>query len=200
MSEHYYSQKPKTKSDPKTWTATLRNNELTFTSDSGVFSKDGVDFGTRLLIDMFQFPDSDAPILDVGCGYGTIGLTLAKENPSRVVVMVDVNERAVHLTRQNAEQNGISNVEIYESDLFENVPRCRFSAIVTNPPIRAGKQVVHRIFEEASERMFPGGELWVVIQKKQGAASAVKKLESIYDKVSIKSKKKGYTIILAQKV
>lgn len=200
MTEHYYSQKPLTKSEPKTWEVKLRSGHLKFTSDHGVFSKGGVDFGTKLLLETFRFPDIEGALLDVGCGYGVIGLTLAEEKSSLTINMIDVNGRAVHLAKQNAVQNHIENVQIFESNLFSNLAQGQFAAILSNPPIRAGKQVVHQLFEEARDWMLPGGELWIVIQKKQGAPSAIKKLESIYGKVCVMSKKKGYNVICAQKI
>ncbi|BEV39284.1 class I SAM-dependent methyltransferase [Bacillus stercoris] len=201
MSEHYYSEKPSVKSNKQTWSFRLRNKDFTFTSDSGVFSKKEVDFGSRLLIDSFEEPEVEGSILDVGCGYGPIGLSLANDFKDRTIHMIDVNERAVELSNGNAEQNGITNVKIYQSDLFSNVDSAQtFASILTNPPIRAGKKVVHAIFEKSAEHLKASGELWIVIQKKQGAPSAIEKLEELFDEVSVVQKKKGYYIIKAKKV
>jgi len=163
------------------------------------FSKSEVDFGSRLLIDTFDPPEIAGPILDVGCGYGPIGLSIAKDFPNRLVHMIDVNQRAIGLAKENAEKNGIDNLEIYESDRFENVNEENFAAILTNPPIRAGKEVVHTIFEQSFQHLRSGGELWVVIQKKQGAPSAKAKLEELFGGVDIVAKKKGYYILKAKK-
>lgn len=201
MSEHYYSEKPSVKSNKQTWSFRLRNKDFTFTSDSGVFSKKEVDFGSRLLIDSFEEPEVEGSILDVGCGYGPIGLSLASDFEDRTIHMIDVNERAVELSNENAEQNGITNVKIYQSDLFSNVDSAQtFASILTNPPIRAGKKVVHAIFEKSAEHLKASGELWIVIQKKQGAPSAIENLEELFDEVSVVQKKKGYYIIKAKKV
>ncbi|MGG3570987.1 class I SAM-dependent methyltransferase [Bacillus gobiensis] len=200
MSDHYYSEKPAVKSDRKKWTYTLRNHPFTFVSDSGVFSKKEVDFGSRLLVDTFTEPKVSGDILDLGCGYGPIGLSIASDYKDRTVHMVDINERAVELSVENAAINQITNTKIYQSDLFSNVnPVHSFASIVTNPPIRAGKKVVHEIFEKSADYLLDSGELWVVIQKKQGAASALKKLESLFQNVSVIEKKKGYFIIQAKK-
>ncbi|WML50301.1 class I SAM-dependent methyltransferase [Neobacillus sp. PS3-34] len=199
MSEHYYSRTQKVDSDPKYWDYTLLNSQFRFKTDNGVFSKKEVDFGSRLLIETFQLPDIDGKILDVGCGYGPIGLSLAKHYVPRVVHMVDVNERAMELAKENAGINHISNVVIYESDRLFGVKEKDFAAILTNPPIRAGKKVVHEIFEQSYEHLLPGGELWVVIQKKQGAPSAVEKLSEMFAEVEIVDKEKGYFIIKAKK-
>ncbi|WP_102272408.1 class I SAM-dependent methyltransferase [Cytobacillus massiliigabonensis] len=199
MSEHYYSKTQKVESDPKSWSFTLNNFSFRFKTDNGVFSKKEVDFGSRLLIEEFVEPAIEGNILDVGCGYGPIGLSVAKQLGDRLVHMIDVNERALSLAGENAALNEIENVCIYESDRLENVKGNRFAAILTNPPIRAGKKVVHDIFEQSFECLLPGGELWVVIQKKQGAPSAIEKMSAIYGEVEIVAKKKGYFIIKAKK-
>jgi len=113
--------------------------------------------------------------------------------------MVDVNQRAMELAQENAELNGIGNVKIYESDRLENVEETHFSAILTNPPIRAGKKTVHDIFEQSHHHLVSGGELWVVIQKKQGAPSALEKLKELFSEVETVEKSKGYFIIKAIK-
>lgn len=193
MSEHYYSGKPSAKHDLRTITEVLRGIELQFETDAGVFSKGGVDFGSKLLIETMEM-DSGAAVLDVGCGYGPIGLAAAKLATSGRVTMIDVNERAVELARRNAQRNKITNVEILVSDLFAQVEGRLFDCILTNPPIRVGKETVHRIFELAYTHLHQGGALWVVIQKKQGAPSALAKLESLYGDVEDVARSKGYHI------
>lgn len=199
MSEHYYSRNPNVESKPLFFNYNLRGNSFRFKTDQGVFSKNEIDFGSRLLIENFSVPDRNGPILDVGCGYGPIGLSIAKSEPDRFVHMVDVNERALELARENAFTNQISNVKIYESDSFENITDKNFSAVVTNPPIRAGKKVVHEILTKSYEYLLPNGELWVVIQKKQGAPSAKEKMSAIFDEVEVVCKDKGYYILKAKK-
>ncbi|WP_461201262.1 class I SAM-dependent methyltransferase [Anoxybacillus sp. TBDG-1] len=198
MGDHYYTERPTVESKPFQWTYTLRGHQFLFTVDQGVFSKKEIDFGSRLLIETFMEPDVCGNILDVGCGYGPIGLALAKDFPHRTVHMIDVNERAIELAKKNKQQNGIENARIYISNLFQRVEGM-FAAIVTNPPIRAGKAVVHSIFEQSANYLLSGGQLWVVIQKKQGAPSALEKLKTIFDEVDVVEKKKGYFIIRAQK-
>ncbi|UAL52432.1 MULTISPECIES: class I SAM-dependent methyltransferase [Metabacillus] len=200
MTNHYYSQQPEAESNRKSWTFTLRGNSFHFQSDRGVFSKNEVDFGSRLLIETFTKPEQKGDMLDVGCGYGPIGISLAKEFKDLTVDMIDVNERAVELAKVNAEANGVKNVRIIASNLFENVdPSKKYAAVLTNPPIRAGKKVVHEIFEKSFESLLPGGELWIVIQKKQGAPSAIAKLGEMFKEVVTVKKDKGYFIIRAEK-
>ena len=200
MAEHYFTNKPTVSSNELTFSFELKGNTLQFTSDSGVFSKKEVDFGSRLLIESFAAPSIDGDVLDVGCGYGPIGLALAKVESNRTFHLIDVNERAVELAKSNAKANGVENVDIRKSDLFENVQKNDFAAVVTNPPIRAGKKVVHTIFEKAYSHLQNGGELWVVIQKKQGAPSALEKMKEMFVDVEIVNKRKGYFIIRAKKV
>lgn len=199
MSEHYYSKNPSVKSDPKEWSATIRNKQFYFETDAGVFSKGDVDFGSRLLAESFCLPDVDGPLLDVGCGYGPIGLSIAVSFPNRNVHMVDVNERALSLAKRNAERNGAENVEIYPSDALSAVTRDGFAAVLTNPPIRAGKETVFNIYEGAFSKLAKGGELWVVIQKKQGAPSTMNRLEELFGNVETVAKKKGYFIVKSKK-
>ena len=199
MTNHYYSQNPEVGSDPQHFTFDLRGHSFRFKTDHGVFSKKEVDFGSRVLIDAFEPAGVEGPVLDVGCGYGPIGLSLAKEFPERKVHMIDVNERALSLASENAKANGIGNVEIYRSDRFDQVEEKKFSAILTNPPIRAGKETVHAIFTESAEHLAENGELWVVIQKKQGAPSAMEKMEELFSNVEVVVKKKGYYILRSVK-
>jgi len=200
LTDHYYTENPNTPSNPVHWQASIKGISLYFKTDRGVFSKNNVDFGSRLLIETFEKPVIPGPILDIGCGWGAIGLTLAKWMPEREIHMVDINERAIDLAKDNAERNGINNVEIFKSDIFENIHESQYAAIVTNPPIRAGKSVVHSIFENSYSHLSEHGELWVVIQKKQGAPSAKKKLEELFGTVEVVKKEKGYYILRAKKI
>jgi 16S rRNA (guanine1207-N2)-methyltransferase len=200
MKNHYFSENPGIESKKETWDFMLKDMKFRFTTDAGVFSKKEVDFGSRVLIESFEAPDIQGDYVDVGCGYGPIGLSLAKAEPGRKVHMIDINERAVELAKINAEQNKVENVKIKKSYLFSEVDHSQFAAVITNPPIRAGKAVVHQIFEEAYDKLCDGGELWVVIQKKQGAPSAIEKISERFGQVDTVAKKKGYYIIRAIKV
>lgn len=199
MSEHYYSKEPQVESKPRRWNFTLRGFSFVFETDAGVFSKSEVDFGSRVLIDSFEMPTVEGSILDVGCGYGPIGLSIAKSYPNRIIHMMDVNERAVNLAKKNAELNGVQNVQIYESDALSSVQTEQVAVVLTNPPIRAGKQTIFRFYDEAYEKLVDSGELWIVIQKKQGAPSTMEHLEEKFSEVEVVEKKKGYWIIKATK-
>lgn len=195
---HYYTNNVNAHSDERSFDYKLRGYNFKFTTNVGVFSKKEVDFGSRLLIESFIIPEIDGNILDVGCGYGPIGLSLAKSYENRDIHMIDVNQRAIELTKKNAKNNQIHNVTVYESFCYDGVEG-KFAVIVSNPPIRAGKKVVHGILEQATKHLVDKGELWIVIQKKQGAPSAKKKMEEVYGNCEVVAKDKGYFILKAIK-
>lgn len=199
MSEHYYTRDPKVKSDRNLITSTLRGKSLHFVTDAGVFSKGGIDFGSQLLVESFDMPHVDGDILDVGCGYGPIGLSIAANFSERQIQMVDVNERAIALSKENARANHLSNVNIYSSNGLLDVSDADFAAILTNPPIRAGKKTVFSFYEKSFLKLAVGGELWVVIQKKQGAPSSMKKLEALFGNIEVITRQRGYYILKAIK-
>lgn len=200
MTEHYYSKNPKIDSAPQTWEFLLRGQTFTFTSDRGVFSKREVDFGSRQIIEHFQEPLVEGDILDLGCGYGPIGITLAHTYNTRHVILTDINERALLLAEQNKKQNHIRNITIINSDGLSEIKDCAFASIVTNPPIRAGKKVIYTMFRDAKSVLKEKGQFWVVIQKKQGAPSAKEALQKIFGNVTVVTRNKGYFILQATKV
>ena len=170
----------------------IRGKKFTFSSDNGVFSKNGVDFGSRLLLDFIPLEEVGGKILDLGCGYGVIGIALNKLTGANVD-MVDVNLRALHLTEMNVSANKCQNINVFESNVYENV-NTKYTSIVTNPPIRAGKKVVYDMLFNAKDYLTYDGNLYFVIRKQQGAKSMISDLEKEYD-LEILEKKKGYYII-----
>jgi 16S rRNA (guanine1207-N2)-methyltransferase len=170
----------------------IKNTELTLITDNGVFSKKGLDFGTRTLLETIE--DIKGQVLDFGCGYGPIGIYLKKTFDVEVDA-VDINERAMSLAKKNAELNKV-NINIFESNIYENVKN-KYDYIVTNPPIRVGKKILYQILFEAKEHLNKNGELWLVIHKDQGAKTLAKELEKEYI-VEIKNKNKGFYIICAR--
>lgn len=192
---HYYLNDPNLKTELKKVTYTFRGKNLVFFTDRGVFSRERIDFGTNLLIN--SLTDSDLfnkHILDIGCGYGIVGISIGKAFSGSLIEMVDVNLRALELAQQNAVNNKVNNVAIYESNLYERVAS-EFDCIISNPPIRAGKEVVQRIISEGYRFLKSNGSIWVVIQKKQGAESLMKKMEEIFSNLEIVRKDKGYYIL-----
>lgn len=200
MTNYYFTKNPDVIHNEKEWTFELLNNEFKFTTDNGVFSKKTVDFGSRVLLNAFAQQEIIAGnILDVGCGYGPIGLAIAKDQPERQIDMTDVNELALELAKKNAEINKITNVSIFESAAYDNVTKTDYATIVTNPPIRAGKNVVHDILSGAFDHLKVGGQLFAVLQKKQGAGSAQKKMTDVFGNCEIILKDKGYYILMSVK-
>lgn len=164
-----------------------------FLTDNGVFSKDGLDFGSRLLLETIPLDEVGGKILDMGCGYGVFGIVLNKVTGA-TVDMVDVNRRAIHLANRNVFENGCLNITAFESYTYENI-NSKYSSIVTNPPIRAGKNVVYDIVMNAKDYLEKNGKLFLVIRKEQGAKSLLIDLKKVYSKVDILEKKKGFYII-----
>ncbi len=192
----YYEDNQDLSHDFQTLTVELLGQSMRFKTDRGVFSKNGIDYGSRVLLENYQ-PESAKSLLDVGCGYGTLGLTLAKKFDLDVT-MVDVNSRALDLCRQNAIDNAVSNSKIELSNIYESVSE-KYDAIISNPPIRAGKEVVHKILAGAFSHLNDGGHLTIVIQKKQGAPSAQKKMEEVFGNCQLVARDKGYFILRSYK-
>ncbi|KSU15881.1 Ribosomal RNA small subunit methyltransferase C [Lactococcus lactis subsp. lactis] len=192
----YYEDNQDLSHDFQTLTVELLGQSMRFKTDRGVFSKNGIDYGSRVLLENYQ-PESAKSLLDVGCGYGTLGLTLAKKLDLGVT-MVDVNSRALDLCRQNAIDNAVSNSKIELSNIYESVSE-KYDAIISNPPIRAGKEVVHEILAGAFGHLNDGGHLTIVIQKKQGAPSAQKKMEEVFGNCQLVARDKGYFILRSYK-
>lgn len=170
----------------------ILHHKFLFYTDNGVFSKDGLDFGSRLLLESIPLEEVGDKVLDMGCGYGVFGIVLNKIT-SCVVDMVDVNLRAIHLSSINIKQNHCQNVRVFESNTYENI-HSKYSCIITNPPIRAGKSVVYDIVMNARNYLEKGGNLFLVIRKEQGAKSLIVDLKKVYN-VDILQKKKGFFII-----
>ncbi len=194
MNDQYYTADPTCESSPVPCAFPYRGYGLTFMTDAGVFSKGELDAGSRLLLD--ALPALAGDVLDVGCGWGAIGVAIAKANRAAQVTMVDVNHRALDLCRANCDRNGVT-AEVLESDGLAAVMGRKFDAIVTNPPIRAGKQVIYKMFEDASASLKAGGALYLVIRKQQGAESCVKYLKTLFDTVEKLDKSAGFWVLKA---
>lgn len=166
--------------------------KFVFLTDNGVFSKDGLDFGSRLLLESIPLDEVGAKVLDMGCGYGVFGIVLNKTTGA-FIDMVDVNLRALHLSRRNIAENCCNNISVYESNCYENI-FAKYNTIITNPPIRAGKKIVYEIVMNARKYLEPNGNLFLVIRKEQGAKSLISDLEKIYS-VEILKKKKGFFVL-----
>lgn len=195
---HYFTTDHTLKHQHQTLELNICDIHLSLTTDRGVFSRHVIDFGSRVLIENVAL-NGFKKVLDMGCGYGPIGLFIARSKKDADIILADINERAIDLTRENIKRNNISNAQVIKSDLFNQIDES-FDLIVTNPPIRAGKHIVFGIYEGAYHHLNDGGSLYVVIQKKQGAPSSVKKLEALFGSCKIVTKKNGYWILLAKKL
>ncbi len=195
MSEQYFSAAPTSAHNRATCEFAYRGQKLAFTTDSGVFSRGEMDFGTKTLLEALD--GLHGRVLDLGCGWGAVGVSVGKAFPDCEIAMGDVNERAVALSKQNAEKNGVL-AHIVLSDGLTDI-QGEFDVILTNPPIRAGKQVIYRLFAQSAERLRPGGRLLLVIRKKQGADSAVKYLNTLFKAVETIDRSGGFHVIQCTK-
>ena len=188
---HYFTNE-KLPSNVKKTECFILGSKFTFLTDNGVFSKDGLDFGSRLLLESIPLEEVGGKILDMGCGYGVFGIVLSKVTDAHID-MVDVNLRALHLSRRNIEENHVNNISVFESNCYSNV-EAKYTSIITNPPIRAGKKIVYDIVMNAKDYLEDNGKLFIVIRKEQGAKSLIVDLKKVYH-VDILAKKKGFFII-----
>lgn len=195
----YFDNNEELSHDFHQYSFSLLGEEFSFISDSGVFCKDGLDDGSRLLLETIAKTDLGNSILDMGCGIGPIGLLLAHFDKDRRVTLVDVNRRALDCAKQNAAKLDLSSrVDIFESDVYSNI-NSSFSTIVTNPPIRAGKKVTYAMYAGAISHLNEGGQLILVIRKQQGASSCQEYLKTMFKEVEVVKSKKGYRILIAKK-
>lgn len=189
---HYFTNDEQLKSQEMTHQVIVRNVDLSFITDHGVFSKKGLDFGTRTLLESIPMDIIHGKVLDFGCGYGPIGIFLKKYNRDLDIHMIDINKRSLNLALKNAILNDVV-VNIYESDMYQNVSET-FDYIVTNPPIRVGKKILYEILKTAKEHLKKGGAIYFVIHKDQGAKSVMKDMKEEYE-VSLVAKNKGFYVI-----
>lgn len=195
---HYFINDPNLKSNKKIIKYTFLGKESSFFTDNGIFSKDRVDFGTNVLLNSLEDLSNFETALDVGCGVGIIGISIANKYSNIKVDMIDVNEKAVSLTNENIKLNKLKNCNSYLSNVYSEVTS-KYDLILSNPPIRAGKEIVHRIASEAKEHLIENGMFYAVVQKKQGADSFKKKLLEVYGNVEIVNKENGYVIFKSVK-
>lgn len=194
---HYYTNNKDLKSEIRIIQFDYQGKNLEFLSDIGVFSKNSIDYGSRVLLSTFDKLEN-VSLLDVGCGYGPLALSLASVGSNLACTLVDVNDRAIELATKNAKRLKLENVRVFNSSCYENVEG-EFDVIISNPPIRAGKQIVHEILSGAYDHLKSNGYLKVVIQKKQGAPSAQKKMQEVFGNCEVIKKEKGYYILQSVK-
>lgn len=197
MSEHYYSKHPTSKLETKRVRSHLRGTDFEFDTGSGTFSKNKVDTGSTLLIEEFTCEPGNA-ILDLGCGYGPVGIAIKKTCPQCTVVMTDVNERAVKLAKQNAKLNDVE-VDVRKGSLYEPIEEM-FDAIVLNPPQTAGRELCNRMIVEGKEHLNTNGFFWLVARHNKGGSEFEKKLNEVYGNVETIAKQSGFRVYRSKKV
>lgn len=198
MGEHYYSANPEVKHDFQEIETELVGRKYKFITDAGVFSRNKIDRGSELLIEAMEIKPTDK-ILDMGCGYGPIGIVASDQAPKGQVLMVDINSRAVELVKENFKRNIVTNAQVIQSDGFSGVEDRDFDVILMNPPFRAGKKVVYPMIEAAKEHLSTGGALYTVCMTRQGAKTLAKKMEEVFGEVEEVEKGSGYRVYRAVK-
>ena len=192
---HYFTNE-NIDSDEKIINCKIKNIDFKFITDNGVFSKKGLDFGTRSLLENIDVDSLKGDILDFGCGYGPIGIFISKiKNIS--VDMTDVNLRSVELAKKNSALNNVK-TNIFESDIYSAVDK-KYDFIISNPPIRVGNEILYKILLDAKNHLKKNGELWIVVNKNQGAKTVIKRLEEAYE-VELVKKNKGFYIIKSKPI
>lgn len=187
------------KSHKRTINFDIDGKTYSFISDNGVFSKNELDEGTKILIETLLPIDLGGKVLDLGCGYGPIGLVVALNKTMSHVTMCDINERACALVKENAKLLGLEEkVEIIPSDLYQNI-KGTFSSIISNPPIRAGNKVLHSLYLGALDHLEDDGALYLVIRRNQGALSTIEFLKEKFKNIGVLRRKRGYYVIKASK-
>jgi 16S rRNA (guanine1207-N2)-methyltransferase len=196
--EHYFAALPKSKAKLGIVRTRLRGEPFEFLTASSVFSKKRVDLGTRLLIDAMVLPETGA-VLDVGCGYGAVGIVAAASNSRLRVIMTDVNMRAVHLARQNVEINNVKNAEARYGYLYEPVKDLTFNCVLSNPPVSAGMETVKDIITEAPKVMAREASFQMVIRSKIGAKTLPSVFNEAFGNCAVLARESGYRVLIAEK-
>lgn len=197
-SEHYFSTLPKSEEKLGLIQTSIKGKNFEFLTASSVFSKRKVDSGTRLLIESMILP-KNGYVLDIGCGYGAVGIAASTFNPNVHVIMTDVNMRAVRLARKNLELNKIKNAEVMYGFLYEPVENRKFNCVLSNPPVSAGMETVKSIVKQAPKFMTPKSSLQMVIRSKIGGKTLPVVFEETFGNCTVLAIESGYRVLMSQK-
>jgi 16S rRNA (guanine1207-N2)-methyltransferase len=194
--DHYFSREPAVPSQPRVIETRIAGHKLVLTTDRGVFSHGKIDRATRLLAETMQIP-SFARVLDLGCGYGVLGIAAALIEPTCQVTMVDINARACQLALQNARANGVGTVEVVVGDARQVLRGREFDVVVTNPPCRTGRAAVLALFEWSAGVLTPRGQLWCVIHTSKGARRYARDLGQWFEEIETMAMAGGFRVLRA---
>ena len=193
---HYYSERQTSPLRLKKINAVLRGLSFEFYTASGVFSLKKIDRGTKLLIEKCII-EKDWKVLDFGCGYGPVGIVIAKFFPETEILMTDINRRAIKLAKMNFELNQVFNAIANHRDLFKNINE-KFNTILVNPPQTAGKELCFKIIEQSKEHLKENGLFQLVARHNKGGKSLEKKMKDVFDNVKVIAKKSGYRVYVSK--
>jgi 16S rRNA (guanine1207-N2)-methyltransferase len=196
--EHYYVEEPKSKYIEHIIRAKIMNYDLIFKSASGVFSAKEIDKASLLLIENADMP-THSMILDLGCGYGMIGIVAAKHNPTCQIILTDINKRAVKLAKENVLLNRVGNAEVRQGDIYESVQDSKFDVILLNPPMAAGRDIVMRMIKHAPEYLTKTGSLQIVANKNKGGKYLFDEMAKIFSEVKVLKKSGGFWVVKGAK-
>jgi 16S rRNA G1207 methylase RsmC len=198
MGEQYFARRPASRRRPAEFQVSVRGHAFGFLTDAGVFSRGELDRGTELLLAALEVGPCEL-IMDLGCGYGALGIVAGRLSDGGHVILTDVNERAVRLARENLAMNGIVNAEVRLGNLYEPVAEMAFDHIVSNPPIRAGRDVVDRIISDAPSHLLDGGSLWLVARTRQGADSIQRRMAAAFGTATVVRRGSGFKVLRSAK-
>jgi len=198
MAEHYFTKKPTSVLKTNTVSFSFSGKSLIFTCVSGVFSSHHIDFATALLLEHAEL-HNEWDVLDIGCGIGVIGISIKKAFPESRVVMIDINERALAISKKNVAKNHVT-VEILDSDLYAKLSGKQFDTIISNPPHHAGRELVYKLIEQAPVYLKTNGTLQIVAKHNKGGAMLEKKMKEIFGNVIILGKRAGFRVYCSKKV
>jgi len=196
--EHYFTEKPKSKSRKTSFKTRISGNDIIINSSSGIFSVREIDFGTRLLIENAKINGTE--ILDLGCGYGIVGIALKKITPDINITMIDVNERAVKVSIENCESNNID-AKVLRSDIFSHpeLKDKKFDTILTNPPFSAGKKLCFQFIEQSTQHLNKNGLFELVAPHNKGGESLKRKMLEVFGNAGELAKKSGFRVYISIK-
>ncbi|MHA1265211.1 MAG: class I SAM-dependent methyltransferase [Candidatus Helarchaeota archaeon] len=199
MSEHYYTELPSSRIETFIINPIIRNRKYQFKTCSGVFAHKKLDKGTEILLKFMEIPKIATHVLDMGTGYGVIGIVIAIENPKLQVIMTDINRRAVWIARENVQFHKLKNVRIFWGDFYAPIKNLKFDIILTNPPLALGQKKIKNFINETPDYMKRNGFFYLVARTRQGAKKIAEMMRTTFGNVELIKIQSGYRLFRAQK-